>query len=96
MVGIKMNAIKLAMLIMAVCLIGFIGTAAAIHHHDGHSSHGIGSVHHSGWWHPSAYSWHSPVTYHWYTPYYNAFDPWWTANVYGPVRSTYYWYGWGW
>ena len=91
-----MNTMKLAIMIMAVSLFCFMGTAAAIPHYDGHSSHGISSAHYSSWWHPTTYSWHSPVNYHWYTPYYNAFDPWWNANIYGPLRTTYYWYRWGW
>jgi hypothetical protein len=84
-----MNNPKIVLAIMAFGLLCFMGTAAAIPHHDGHSSHGIGTVHHSSWW--------QPVTHHWYTPsyyYYNSFDPWWNANFYGPLRNIYYWYSW--
>lgn len=85
---IKMSNLKLVLVILTFGLLCFMGTAAAFPHHDWYSPHGIGTVHHSGWW--------QPVTYHWYTPsyYYNAFDPWWNANFYGPLRTTYYWYRW--
>jgi len=85
-----MSKLKLVMAILVFGMLCFMGTAAAIPHQDGHSHYGIGNVHYSGWW--------QPVTYHWYTPsyYYNSFDPWWNANFYGPMRSMYYWYGWGW
>jgi len=84
--GIKMSNLKLVLVILTFGLLCFMGTAAAFPHHDWYSPHG--TVHHSGWW--------QPVTYHWYTPsyYYNAFDPWWNANFYGPLRTTYYWYRW--
>ena len=85
-----MSKLKLVMAILVFGMLCFMGTAAAIPYHDGYPHHGIGNVHYSGWW--------QPVSYHWYTPssYYNSFDPWWNANFYGPMRSMYYWYGWGW
>ena len=85
-----MRRTKIALAILAFGMLCFMSSASAIPNHDGHSHHGIGDSHHSGWW--------QPVTYHWYTPsyYYNYFDPWWNANIYGPLRSTYYWYGWRW
>jgi len=88
--GIEMSNLKLVMVILAFGLLCFMGTAAAIPHHDWNSPHGIGPVHHSDWW--------QPVTYHnLYSPaYYNAFDPWWNLNVYGPLRTTYYRYSWRW
>ncbi len=85
-----MSKLKAVMAILAFVLLSFMSTVSAIPYHDGNSHHGMGDMHHSSWW--------QPVTYHWYTPsyYYNYFDPWWNANIYGPLRSTYYWYGWRW
>ena len=100
--------VKLGILILACGLLCLMSTAVAIPHHEWLSPYGVANVHYSGWWHPATYhynypavgyhNWYAPVYYHnWYAPvYYNDFDPWWVANVYGPVRTTYYWTGWGW
>ncbi|MDD4650766.1 MAG: hypothetical protein PHQ34_00905 [Methanothrix sp.] len=79
-----MSKIKLALAILAIGLLCFMSNASAFPNYDGHYAH------HPGSW--------GPVTYHWYTPsyyYYNYFDPWWNANVYGPF-TYHYWYNWGW
>jgi hypothetical protein len=96
--------IKLAMAIVACVLLYFMGTAMASPQYepqyDWLSPGGVATVHYSSWWHPTAYynTWYYPApAYHntWYAPvYYNDFDPWWAANVYGPVRTTYYWGRW--
>ncbi len=79
-----------------------MGTAMAIPHYDWLSPGGVATVHHTTWYPTTYYStWYYPAPYYaWYTPVvynyidpYNYFDPWWAANVYGPVRTTYYW-GW--
>jgi hypothetical protein len=94
--------IKLAIAIIACVLLCFMSTTMASPQHDWLSPGGVATVYHSSWWHPTAYynTWYYPApTYHYtgHTPiYYNAFDPWWTANVYGPVTTTYYWSSWGW
>lgn len=97
--GIKISMVKLGIIILVCGLFCLMSTAVAIPHYDWLTPHGVANVHYSGWWHPATYYHNYPaVSYHsWYPPvYYNDFDPWWVANVYGPVRTTYYWTGWGW
>lgn len=67
---------------MACGLLCFMGTALASPYDGGPFAH------HSSWHHPA------PVYHAWGWPgfYYNSFDPWWVTNVYGPVRTTYYWF----
>ena len=47
-------------------------------------------------WYPTRYYWYYPYYYyHSYGPwYYDNYDPWWAANVYGPYKTTYYWWSW--
>jgi hypothetical protein len=46
-------------------------------------------------WYPTGYYWYYPYYYSSYGPwYYYNYDPWWAANVYGPYRTTYYWWSW--
>jgi hypothetical protein len=92
--GIKIRMLRLGIIILVCGLFCLMSTAAAIPHHEWLSPYGVANVHYSGLWHPITYYHNYPVvSYHsWYAPvYYNAFDPWWVANVYGPVRTTYYW-----
>jgi len=100
--GIAISTIKLSIVIMALGLLCFMGTAmASPHHGDWLSPGGEFSVWHSGshyssWHYPSSWYYSTP-TYHysWYTPvYYNSYDPWWFSNVYGPYTTTYYYWGW--
>lgn len=88
----KISKIKIALAILALGLLLFLGTAVAVHLHDGYGSYGHSGY--SSWWQPTTYhySWSYPATYYGY--WYNSFDPWWRANIYGPVRTTYYWWGW--
>jgi len=90
---------KLGILIFACGLFCLICTAAAIPHHEWLSPYGVSDVHYLGSWSPIIYPHSYPVaSFHYgYVPvYYNAFDPWWAANIYGPVHATYYWSSWGW
>jgi hypothetical protein len=97
--GIEISMVKLGIIVLACGLFCLMSTAVAIPHYDWPSPYGAANAYYSGWWHPITYHHAYPAVtyYNWYTPtYYNAFDPWWAANVYGPVRTTYYWYSWGW
>lgn len=38
------------------------------------------------------YYYYPTYYYRSYGPWYYDFDPWWAANVYGPYRTTYYWW----
>ncbi len=75
-----------------------MGVALAVPHYDWLSPGGVATVHYTTWHSAPYYStWYYPVPYYhyaWYAPVPdNYFDPWWVTNVYGPVRTTYYW-GW--
>jgi len=87
-----MSKIKITLAILALGLLLSLGTAAAAPHHGWYGSYGHFSY--AGWWHPTVYhyTWSYPVIY--YDYWYNSFDPWWGANIYGPVRTTYYWWRW--
>jgi len=88
---IKMNTIKLAMIIMAIGLIAFMGTATAIPH-DWLSPNTVGVIKTTSVAHSDVFSMHTPG--HWYMPYYTYVYPWWNANVYQPLGNIYYWYAW--
>jgi hypothetical protein len=73
--------------------------------YDWLSPGGVSSVSYYNWGYPRSYYYPSNY-YRYYYPYYNygywpgysyyynSYDPWWYSNVYGPYRSTYYWYSW--
>jgi hypothetical protein len=95
--------IKLTLVVVACGLLCFMGTALALPHYDWISPGGVATVHYNTWSYLTPayyYTGFTPVAYDpwWgFTPVaYNSFDPWWAVNVYGPVRATYYWDGWGW
>jgi hypothetical protein len=83
-----------------------LASSAASPNYDWLSPGGVGSVRYYGWYPSSYYSrypsyrywyypsgWYYPrTTYYWPDYYYNSYDPWWTANIYGPGGYTYYWY----
>jgi len=74
--------------------------------YDWLSPGGVSGVRYYGWGYPYTHYGYNPYGYYGYYPattyryywdspgYYNDFDPWWVANVYGPFRTTYYWYSW--
>jgi hypothetical protein len=100
--GIVINKIRLSIVILALGLVSLMSTALAAPHHGGDwlSPGGEISVHHSSWHSGYPYSsWHYPSSWYYSTPvyynsWYNSFDPWWASNVYGPYRTTYYYWGW--
>ena len=84
-----------------------VPSGASSSNYDWLSPGGVSGVSYYNWgwgypgyyngWYPNYYGYRYSYPYsYWYYPnyYYNSYDPWWAANVYGPYRTTYYWYSW--